>query len=86
VIVSTLAWQRVSRKSALHCGITLARQDCADDPQPSRAGNVGDDVVELKIHLGQRHLHVLDVRGGIFEQTLALAQVGPQFPRGGDLV
>jgi hypothetical protein len=62
-----------------HCGITLARKDRADDPQPGRAGDVGNDEVELQIHLGQCLLHVLDVRGRVLEQTLALAQVGAQF-------
>jgi hypothetical protein len=61
-----------------HCGITLARKDRADDPQPGRAGDVGNDEVELQIHLGQCLLHVLDVRGRVLEQTLALAQVGAQ--------
>ena len=31
-----------------HIGVTFAGEDCADDPQPSRAGDVGHDVVELK--------------------------------------
>ena len=35
------------------CGITLARQDCADDPKPGRAGDIGNDVVELQVHLPQ---------------------------------
>jgi hypothetical protein len=54
-------------------------QDCADDPKPGDAGDVGNDMVKLQIHLGQRLLHVLDVRGGVLEQTLALAQIGAQF-------
>jgi hypothetical protein len=37
-----------------HCGITLARKDRADDPQPGRAGDVGNDVVELQIHRKRR--------------------------------
>jgi hypothetical protein len=35
--------------------------------------------MKLQVHLGQRLLHVLDVRGGIFEQALALAQIRAQF-------
>jgi hypothetical protein len=35
-------------------------------------------VVELKVHLCQRLLHVLDMRGRIFEQTLALTHVCTQ--------
>jgi hypothetical protein len=39
----------------------LAGKDRADNPQAGRAGDVGDDVVELKIHLCQCLLHMLDV-------------------------
>ena len=35
-------------------------------------------MMELKVHLGQRLLHVLNMRGRILEQTLALAYVGTQ--------
>ncbi len=35
-------------------------------------------MVQLQVHLRQRLLHVLDVRGGAIEQTLALAQVVAQ--------
>jgi hypothetical protein len=49
-----------------------------NDSQSSCARDVGDDVVELEIHLGERFLHVLNVRGRILEQTLALAYVGTQ--------
>jgi hypothetical protein len=45
---------------------------------PGRPGDVRDDVVDLQVHLGQRLLHVLDVRGRVIQQALALAQVGPQ--------
>ena len=44
-----------------HLGVTFASEDCADDPHTGRAGDVGNDVVELKIHLCQRLLHVLDM-------------------------
>ena len=42
-------------------GVMLAGEDSADDPLASCAGDVGDDVVELKIHLRQCLLHVLDM-------------------------
>ena len=42
-------------------GIALAGKDRAYDTQAGRAGDVGDDVVELKIHLRQGLLHMLDV-------------------------
>ena len=35
-------------------------------------------MVELEVHLGQRLLHVLNMRGRILEQTLALTYVGAQ--------
>jgi hypothetical protein len=38
--------------------------------QAGRAGDVGDDVVELKIHLCQCLLHMLDVSE--FDQTLPM--------------
>ena len=44
-----------------HVRVALAREDGADDAQPGGAGDVGDDVVELNIHLCQRLLHMLDV-------------------------
>ena len=44
---------------------------------PVDAGDVRHDVVELQVHLRQRLLHVLDVRGSVIQQALALAQIGP---------
>lgn len=60
----------------------IAGEDRADDPQTRRAGDVREDVVELEIHLCQCLLHMLDVRGCVFEQTLALTYVCSQL---GDL-
>ena len=61
-----------------HLGVTLAGEYCADDPQTRCAGDVGDDVVELKVHLCQGLLHVLDMGGRILEQALALTHVCSQ--------
>src|SRR3954468_16663477 len=58
--------------------VALASKDRADDAQTGRAGDVSDDVVELKIHLRQGLLHMLDVRGRVLQQTLALTHVGSQ--------
>jgi len=56
--------------------VALASKDRANDAQ---AGGAGDDnVVELKIHLSQGLLHMLDVGSCVFQQTLALAHVGSQ--------
>ena len=61
-----------------HLGVALAGKNRADDPQAGRASDVGDDVVELEIHLCQRLLHVLDMRCCVLKQTLALTHVGTQ--------
>ena len=52
--------------------------DGADDLHPRHAGDVGDDVVQLDIHLHQRLLHVLDVRRGVVDQSFSMAQIGTQ--------
>ncbi len=44
-----------------HDGIALAGDDGSDDLHSGRAGDVGDDVMELNIHLHERLLHVLNV-------------------------
>src|SRR5438067_11719890 len=41
--------------------VSLAGKDRTNDAQAGCAGDVGDNVVELKIHLGQCLLHMLDV-------------------------
>ena len=61
-----------------HSGITFAGQDRTDDPHPGRPGDVGNDVVNLQVHLHQSLLHVLDMRCRILEQTLALTDIRSQ--------
>ena len=51
----------VMARTRQHLRVALAGKDRADNPQAGRAGDVGDDVVELKIHLCQCLLHMLDV-------------------------
>src|SRR5260370_33462871 len=46
-------------------GVAFAGKDRANDAQASRSGDVGDNVVERKIHLGQCFLHMLNVGGGV---------------------
>jgi hypothetical protein len=53
-------------------------EDGAEDPHPGGAGDVADHLVELDVHLGQRLLHALDVRGAVADQGVALAQVAAQ--------
>src|SRR6185437_8663104 len=42
--------------------VALSGKDRAYNAQAGRAGDVSDDMVKLNIHLGQRLLHMLDVR------------------------
>jgi hypothetical protein len=35
-------------------------------------------VVQLNVHLGHRFLHVLNVRGGVVNESLALPQVSSE--------
>lgn len=49
--------------------VALVGKDRANDAQTSHSSDIGDDVVELKIHLGQRFLHMLDVRGRVLQQN-----------------
>ncbi len=52
--------------------ITLASNDGTDDPHARRAGDVGDDMVQLKVRLHQCLLHVLDVSGCILGEPFPL--------------
>lgn len=53
-------------------GRTFPGHNGPDDPHACDTGDVGDDMMELHIHLHQRLLHVLDMGGGIFDQPLTL--------------
>ena len=61
-----------------HRGIAFAGEDRTDDPHPGRPGDVGDDVVNLQVHLRQSLLYVLDMGRRILEQTLALTDIRSQ--------
>jgi len=50
--------------------------DRADDAHAGRPGDVGNDVMKLKIHLRHGLLHMLDMRGCGVQQAFALAQIG----------
>lgn len=58
-----------------YVGIALATHDRANDPHPCGAGDVGDDMVQLKVHEGQRLLHVLDMRRRVLHVPLSKAQI-----------
>jgi hypothetical protein len=57
--------------------LTLAGYEGTDDPHASGAGYIRYHVMQLQIHLHERLLHVLDVRGRMVQQPLALPQVVP---------
>ena len=59
-------------------GRVVARDDRPDDAHAGDPRDVRDHVVQLHVHLHERLLHVLNVRGGIVDQPLAMAQVGAQ--------
>src|SRR3954453_7654976 len=56
-----LAHPKVMAQTRQRLRIALAGKDRANDAQASRARDVGHNVVELKVHLGQCFLHMLDV-------------------------
>jgi len=48
-------------------GIAFAPHDCPNDRHAGDAGNVGDDMMQLQVHLRQRLLHVLNVRRRVIQ-------------------
>ncbi len=58
--------------------VALACDDGADDAHASYARDVGDDVMDLQVHLRQRLLHVLNVSCGVIQQPFPLTQVRAQ--------
>jgi hypothetical protein len=64
--------------SCQHRRIPLTGDEGADDGHAGHPGDIRDNVMELKIHLHQRLLPVLDMRGGRVKQPFALPQVGTQ--------
>ncbi len=64
------AWVAIGRQNHR---IALTGHNRTDDGHAGDAGDVCYHVVELQIHLRQRFLHVLDVRGSLIQQTFTLA-------------
>jgi hypothetical protein len=58
--------------------VTLAGDDRAHDRLAALTGEVGDDIAQLHVHLGQCLLHVLDVLRLIADQHVTLAREHPQ--------
>ena len=61
-------------------GVGLARHAVADNALPGPPRDIAEHDGERPVHLAQRLLHALDVRGGALHQGLAVAQIGA--PRG----
>lgn len=59
-------------------GIAFAGDDGPNDAHSRHTGDVRDDVVQLHIHFHQRLLHVLDMRGTVFQQPFTQAHVAAQ--------
>jgi len=57
--------------------IALSGDDSAEDLKAGGAGDVGEDVVELEVHLLEGLLHVEDVRGTVLDELGAMAEEGP---------
>jgi hypothetical protein len=56
--------------------IALSVHDGLDDGHAAQPSDVGEHVVDLQIHLGERFVHVLDVDRGAFDQAGAMAAQG----------
>jgi hypothetical protein len=61
-----------------HVRVALARHDRANDGHAGQACDVGDDMIQLQVHLHHRLLHVLDMRRRIVQRPLSLPQIGAQ--------
>nr|WP_244527374.1 hypothetical protein [Pseudomonas borbori] len=53
--------------------VSLAGDNRTDDPHTCSPSNVGDHMVQLQIHVGERLLHVLDMRSGVIEVAFSQA-------------
>lgn len=58
--------------------IALTAKNGLYNPHTCQPGNIANHMRELKIHLLQRLLHVLNVVGGIRHQHRSLAQIASQ--------
>jgi hypothetical protein len=59
-------------------GVALPGDNGPQDLQPGHAGDVGQDVMELQVHLLQGFLHMQDVRGAVLNEFSPMTQVSPQ--------
>ena len=56
-----------------HLGVALARHDGVEDRQTGDTGNVGDDVVQLHVHLVECLLDAQEMLAGSAHEALAMA-------------
>jgi hypothetical protein len=61
-----------------HARIRLVCDDVTENAQPGDARDIADHEGELEIHLDERLLHALNVRGRALHQGLAVSKVGAQ--------
>ena len=61
-----------------HVGIPLACNNGSNNPHAGYTRDIGDDMMELQVHLHQGLLHMLDMGSGILHQPLPLAQIRAQ--------
>jgi hypothetical protein len=59
-------------------GRVFAGDDRANDLQTRHAGDVRDNMMKLHVHLHEGLLHVLHVRGRVFDDRLSMTQVCTQ--------
>jgi hypothetical protein len=76
-LLGTVGTARIPKSRQVD-GVPLARHDRTDDRQPSRAGDIGQHLGQLHVHLLQGLLHVLDMGRAIVKQRGPMAQVSPQ--------
>lgn len=58
--------------------VAFACEDGVEDGEAGDAGDVADDVVKLKVHLGERLLDMLHVSGGAADEHVAVSEVGAE--------
>src|SRR6266850_3955155 len=63
-------------------GIGYPRDDGVDDGQSRNSGDIADDMVNLKIHLVQRLMHMLHMHASHLDEVLAVPHQGANLANG----
>lgn len=58
--------------------IAFAREDRVEDGEPGDTGQIADDVMEVKVHLGEGFLNVLDMARSGAHEHVTVPQVRAQ--------